>query len=77
MPSWIEVMIKQRLPEIEKLEENFRNGIYLAYLAKSFHPQSVGKIFEDRTKLQYKHSDNVNFLFQAMKNIGLPDVLLD
>ncbi|KAJ3024758.1 UNVERIFIED_CONTAM: hypothetical protein HDU68_007812 [Siphonaria sp. JEL0065] len=51
-----------------------RNGIVAAKLAKSFHPESVKRIFENRTKLQYKHSDNINFLFNAMKAIGLPDV---
>ncbi len=67
-------MIKKPLPEIENLEEELRNGIFLAYLAKSFQPQVVGKIFEDRTKLRYKHSDNTNFLFKAMRQVGLPEV---
>jgi Ras GTPase-activating-like protein IQGAP2/3 len=83
-------MIDQKLPPIEELEEELRNGIYLAYLAKAFQPQVVKKIFEvsihkinvskinhiyqNRTRLQFKHSDNINFLFAAMRNVGLPEV---
>jgi hypothetical protein len=43
-------------------------------LAKFFQPSAVKRIFEDKTKLQYRHSDNINFFFQAVKNEGLPEV---
>ncbi|KAI8611020.1 hypothetical protein BC830DRAFT_1128613 [Chytriomyces sp. MP71] len=51
-----------------------RNGIVAAKLAKSFHPASVKKIYENTSKLQFKHSDNINCLFNAMRAVGLPEV---
>ena len=74
--SWLEACIKQNLCEIEKLEEHLRNGITLAYLAKFFSPDSVKKIFEDKTKLQFRHSDNINYFFNATRSVGLPDIFL-
>lgn len=72
--SWLEACIKQTLCETEKLEEHLRNGITLAYLAKFFSPDSVKRIFEDKTKLQFRHSDNINYFFNATRSVGLPDV---
>jgi hypothetical protein len=43
---WMEAMIKQEMPPIENLAEELRNGIYCAYLAKSFKPDVVKRIFE-------------------------------
>lgn len=72
--EWIEACIQEDIANTTALEQDMRNGIVVAKLAKSFHPESVKRIFENRTKLQYKHSDNINFLFNAMKAIGLPEV---
>ncbi|TPX69027.1 hypothetical protein SpCBS45565_g02717 [Spizellomyces sp. 'palustris'] len=72
--EWIEACIKFQIASIGELEEELRNGIVLAHLAKSFSPEAVKKIFEDRTRLQFRHSDNINYLFEAMRNVGLPDV---
>jgi len=49
------------LPPTETLDEELRNGITLAYLGKFFQASCVKKIFEDKTKLQFRHSDNINF----------------
>ncbi|KAI8836593.1 hypothetical protein BC829DRAFT_447861 [Chytridium lagenaria] len=72
--EWIEACIHEHIAPTTQLEEELRNGIILAKLARSFSPQSVKKIFEDKTKLQYKHSDNINYLLNAMKEVGLPQV---
>ncbi|KAJ3292002.1 hypothetical protein HK104_005630 [Borealophlyctis nickersoniae] len=72
--EWIEAVIKEQIAPIEELDEELRNGIELAKVAKSFSPGSVKRIFEDRNKLQFRHSDNINYLFDAMKKVGLPDV---
>ncbi|KAI8893533.1 hypothetical protein BC833DRAFT_624784 [Globomyces pollinis-pini] len=71
--EWIEACVKFELAPIEKLDEELRNGIILAYLAKFFQPTVVKRIFEDK-KLQYRHSDNINYFFTAVKNEGLPEV---
>ncbi|KAH9263879.1 hypothetical protein BASA83_012698 [Batrachochytrium salamandrivorans] len=47
---------------------------FLAHLAKSFEPNAVKRIYEDTSKLQFKHSDNINYLFTAMHIVGLPEV---
>ncbi|KAJ3403889.1 hypothetical protein HDU80_003535 [Chytriomyces hyalinus] len=72
--EWIEACINEEIALTTDLEEEMRNGIVLAKLARSFHASSVKKIFEVTTKLQFKHSDNINCLFNAMKAIGLPEV---
>jgi hypothetical protein len=51
-----------------------RNGIVLAKLARFFQPQAVKRIFEDTSKLQFRHSDNINFFFAALKGVQLPEV---
>ncbi|KAJ3333331.1 hypothetical protein HDU76_009303 [Blyttiomyces sp. JEL0837] len=72
--EWIEACIKEQIGAVTDLDEELRNGINLAKLARKFSPNSVKKIFEDRTKLQFRHSDNINCLFAAMKEVGLPSV---
>ncbi|KAJ3056588.1 hypothetical protein HK097_005751 [Rhizophlyctis rosea] len=72
--EWIEACIKEQIAPIEQLDEELRNGIVLARLARTFEPKAVKKIFEDRTKLQFRHSDNINYLFDAMRQVGLPEV---
>ncbi|KAJ1535486.1 hypothetical protein HK096_002426, partial [Nowakowskiella sp. JEL0078] len=71
--EWIEACIREHIAPIDRLEEDLRNGIALARLAKFFQPAVVRKIFEDRSKLQYRHSDNINYLFMAMRSVGLPE----
>eukprot|EP00842_Homolaphlyctis_polyrhiza_P003308 jgi/Hompol1/3979/HPOL_003428-RA len=72
--KWIENCTGEQIPPIDQLEEHLRNGIVLARLAKSFQPDVVKRIFEDTSKLQFRHSDNINYLFTAMHNVGLPEV---
>ncbi|KAJ3092687.1 hypothetical protein HK102_004149 [Quaeritorhiza haematococci] len=74
--DWIEACIKESIAPIERLEEELRNGIELARLAKTFQPEVVKKIFEDRNRLQYRHSDNINYLFEAMRKVGLPEIFI-
>jgi hypothetical protein len=44
--SWMEGVIGKPLPPVEDLDKELRNGIDLAYLAKEFKPDAVGKLFE-------------------------------
>ncbi|KAJ3204628.1 hypothetical protein HDU82_005707 [Entophlyctis luteolus] len=53
-----------------ELEEEMRNGIYVAKLARFFSPKSVKRIYN----LQFKHSDNINFFFAAMRDVGVPEI---
>nr|CAG8474586.1 11600_t:CDS:10 [Entrophospora candida] len=69
--EWIEACIAEEIDPIVLLEESLRNGIVLAKLAKSFEPSVVRKIFMAQ-KLQFRHSDNINYFFAAIKKIRLP-----
>lgn len=71
--EWIEQCIDEEIPSIIQLEETLRNGVILAKLTRSFAPQLVRRIF-DSPKLQYRHTDNINFFFQFIDEIGMPDV---
>ncbi|KAJ3412002.1 hypothetical protein HDV05_001383 [Chytridiales sp. JEL 0842] len=72
--EWIEACIREPIAEVTELEEELRNGIILAKLAKRFAPSCVKKIFDDRTKLQFRHSDNINYILNAMHQVNLPNV---
>ncbi|CAG8473702.1 13469_t:CDS:10 [Funneliformis caledonium] len=66
--EWIEACIAEEIDPIVLLEESLRNGIVLAKLAKSFEPSVVRKIFMS-PKLQFRHSDNINFFFLAIRKV--------
>jgi len=66
-------MISEPIPSINQLDDAMQRGVILAKLAKSFCPSAVGKIFE-KEGLQYRHTDNINYLFTAMRVVGLPEV---
>ncbi|ORX51088.1 hypothetical protein BCR36DRAFT_351608 [Piromyces finnis] len=69
--EWIERCIEEKI-DSKEFEEQLRRGIVLAKLAKIIQPGSVKKIF-DAEKLQFRHSDNINYLFTVMKNINFPE----
>jgi len=70
--EWMEHEVGEELGAVVEMEESMRDGVYLAKLARKFEPQCVPKIFT-HPKLQYKHTDNVNYFFRATKKIGLPE----
>jgi len=69
--DWIERCIEEQI-DSKTFEEQLRRGIVLAKLAQIIQPGSVKKIF-DAEKLQYRHSDNINYLFNVMRNIKFPE----
>jgi len=69
--EWMERCIEEKI-DSKEFEEQLRRGIILAKLAKIIQPGVVKKIF-DAEKLQYRHSDNINYLFTVMKNINFPE----
>jgi len=69
--DWIERCIEEEI-DSKTFEEQLRRGILLAKLANIIQPGSVKKIF-DAEKLQYRHSDNINYLFTVMRNIKFPE----
>ncbi|KAG1495134.1 hypothetical protein G6F46_001406 [Rhizopus delemar] len=71
--EWIEDCLQDEIDPIIKLEETMRNGVVLARLANWFAPGTARKIFQD-SKLQFRHSDNINYFFEALKLIKLPQI---
>ncbi|KDN47975.1 hypothetical protein K437DRAFT_273559 [Tilletiaria anomala UBC 951] len=70
--EWMEHHVGEELGAVIEMEESMRNGIFLAKLARRFEPECVPKIFTS-PRLQYKHTDNVNYFFRAVTKIGLPE----
>jgi len=71
--EWMERLLKKELAPISGFENQLQYGITLAELAKLFSPESVKKIFENE-KLQFRHSDNINYFFDALNNISFPQI---
>ncbi|KAI3614662.1 hypothetical protein CBS9595_003933 [Malassezia furfur] len=71
--QWIERCIGESLGgDIANMGEEMRNGIALAKLAKSFEPSCVPRIFV-HPRLQFRHTDNINYFFQFADKIRLPN----
>lgn len=71
--DWIEGCIGHPIARIVDLEEELRNGVILAELARAFMPKLVPRIF-DAAKLQFRHSDNINRFFKFVDAVALPEV---
>jgi len=71
--EWMERLLKKELAPISEFENQLRYGITLAELARLFSEESVKKIFES-DKLQFRHSDNINYFFDALRKIKFPEI---
>lgn len=59
---------------VTELEQTLRDGVILARLSRRFlGHQAVPRIFV-HPKLQYRHSDNINYFFRFVRHVGLPEV---
>lgn len=70
--EWIEACISESIPPITQLDSHLRNGVVLAKLAQHFEPSTVRRIFEAE-RLQFRHSENINYFFRFSKTVGLPE----
>lgn len=77
---WMEAVLKESLPPTTELEENLRNGVYLAKLGNFVSPDIVPlsriyDIFQHRHKafgLQFRHTDNINYWIKSLEAAGFP-----
>lgn len=69
--EWMELHVGEHLGDVVEMENEMRNGIFLAKLAKKFEPECVPRIFV-HPKLQYRHTDNINYFFSFINKVGLP-----
>ncbi|KAJ1021126.1 hypothetical protein NDA16_003912 [Ustilago loliicola] len=69
--EWMELHVGEHLGHVVEMENEMRDGIFLAKLAKNFEPECVPRIFV-HPKLQYRHTDNINYFFSFINKVGLP-----
>lgn len=70
--EWMERHVNEALGAVVDMENEMRDGVFLAKLARSFEPDCVPRIFT-HPKLQYRHTDNTNYFFRFVDRVGLPD----
>ncbi|KAG9120291.1 hypothetical protein FRC07_004278, partial [Ceratobasidium sp. 392] len=75
--QWIEGCLGYELGfGVVEMDEELRNGVALAKLAKIIgeggEGEVVRKIFE-HPKLQYRHTDNINYFLLFVRHVGLPE----
>ncbi|KAG8733921.1 hypothetical protein FRC11_000145 [Ceratobasidium sp. 423] len=74
--QWIEGCLGMELGfGVVEMDEGLRNGVVLAKLARVIGEAGEGdivrRIFE-HPKLQYRHTDNINYFLAFLRNVGLP-----
>ncbi|KAL9937212.1 hypothetical protein V8E36_003621 [Tilletia maclaganii] len=69
--EWMEHCVGEELGAIVDMENEMRDGVFLAKLARKFEPDCVPRIFVN-PKLQYRHTDNTNHFFTFVNVVGLP-----
>ncbi|CAD6886832.1 unnamed protein product [Tilletia controversa] len=69
--EWMEHCVEEELGAIVDMENEMRDGVFLAKLARKFEPECVPRIFVN-PKLQYRHTDNTNYFFAFVNKVGLP-----
>lgn len=61
---------------VPEFEQTLRDGVILARLARRFRGREhVPRIFI-HPKLQYRHSDNINYFFQFVRFVRLPELFI-
>ncbi|XP_032684173.1 ras GTPase-activating-like protein IQGAP1 isoform X1 [Odontomachus brunneus] len=78
--KWMEACLRESLPPTTELEENLRNGIYLAKLGHFIAPDilPLNKIYDSEQRrykivgLQFRHTDNINHFLRCLKCMQLP-----
>lgn len=77
---WLEACLREKLPATIDLEENLRNGVYLAKLCHFIAPDVLpyNKIYDPEQRryavagLQFRHTDNINHFITCLKSMQLP-----
>lgn len=76
----MEACLKVLLPPTTELEENLRNGVYLAKLGHFMAPDilPLNKIYDSEQRrykiagLQFRHTDNINYFLKCLTYMQLP-----
>ncbi|KAL7293724.1 hypothetical protein TKK_0012795 [Trichogramma kaykai] len=78
--KWMEACLREKLPPTTELEENLRNGVYLAKLGNFMAPEVLPfhKIYDPDQRrylvagLQFRHTDNIINFLKCLKSMQLP-----
>ncbi|GMM55908.1 Iqg1 protein [Maudiozyma humilis] len=72
---WIEQLIGESLPVELQLctGDALRNGVYLAQVTQIINPDLAPSIFPAGSKLQFKHTQNINTFLSLVDHVGVPD----
>lgn len=76
----METCLRESLPPSIELEENLRNGVYLAKLGHFMAPNilPLNKIYDIEQRrykaagLQFRHTDNINYFLKCLESEHLP-----
>ncbi|KAJ7638716.1 hypothetical protein FB45DRAFT_409849 [Roridomyces roridus] len=83
--QWVEGCLDEELGfGVVEMEDGLQNGVVLAKLTRVFRPSLVKKIWDPPTlppklesrqpvKLSYRYTDNINYFFNFVREIGLPE----
>ncbi|KZT24523.1 ras GTPase-activating protein [Neolentinus lepideus HHB14362 ss-1] len=75
--QWIEGCLGEELEfGVVEMEEGLRNGVVLARLARVFQGEAVVRRIYDAPKLDFRHSDNINYFFNFVREVGLPETFV-
>jgi Ras GTPase-activating-like protein IQGAP2/3 len=72
--NWLQIVLDEPIQQsAEELIDYIRNGIYLAKLANVILP-SKKLVFLNDSKLQFRHTENINRFFQLLDYLNVPDL---
>lgn len=71
---WLQEVLDDQIEQTAvELIPYIRNGIHLAKLANAILP-TQRKVFTDDTRLQFKHTENINRFFHLLDFLNMPDL---
>ncbi|KAJ3801621.1 ras GTPase-activating protein [Lentinula aff. detonsa] len=75
--QWIEGCLDHELEfGVVEMEDGLRNGVVLAKLVRVFQGEGVVRRIYEAPKLDFRHSDNINYFFNFVRHVGLPECFI-
>ncbi|KAI6047200.1 ras GTPase-activating protein [Pisolithus marmoratus] len=75
--QWIEGCLGEELGfGVVEMEESLRNGVALAKLARAFQGERVVRRIYEAPRLDFRHSDNINYFFAFVREVALPECFI-
>ncbi|ETW84040.1 hypothetical protein HETIRDRAFT_381374 [Heterobasidion irregulare TC 32-1] len=72
--QWIEGCLGEELGfGVVEMEEGLRNGVVLAKLVRVYQGDGVVRRIYEAPKLDFRHSDNINYFSEFVRQVGLPE----